>query len=447
MLAVVEASCGGKFDSGIDPAIADVSHRSGRRLHARVLEVDGVQQFIEWVDTKLGVRCAFERASDGALRCLPRTSGPVWHCPELVAAPLTAEDAACPEVFPALPNEAEYRATYASDVCSSTKTILHAGAPVTPSGRCKESPAMRPGTYELREVTRVTPSELVAATLVTEKRGALAVSVLVADDGAREVRGIVDPSAGEECAPPHGEDSGPCTSRIAYVGSELDATCARSVAVAGPVCNDRPPPRAVAHYTDCGVELLQPGRRLDVSEVHRRSRTGECGLAPMEGRAFYEVVGPLPSGVFPDVSTAWIGHGRIAVRVWATTGGERLTASGFVDTQLGEPCEGYPIEGVLRCIPSRATFAHLYADEHCTVPLVSIDDTAGGCGAKPTLALRRLDCGHAVHAVGARYDGPVFAIGSDELCARATTHPTTAYFQLGARIDPTRFAELAPRQE
>lgn len=67
---------GGQTPNGREFDSKSGMHTSGARLKARVaVSDDGATQFLGWRDTEQNIDCAFMRASDGKLRCLPLTSG------------------------------------------------------------------------------------------------------------------------------------------------------------------------------------------------------------------------------------------------------------------------------------------------------------------------------------------------------------------------------------
>jgi hypothetical protein len=391
-------------EAGIDAGPVVQDWQSGSRLRARVRSGEGASIFIGWFDSKFNQACAFARAEDGLLRCLPDTHAIVTYADSACTQPLDVSGTA-PQPTPLYGTS--------SDVCD--RTVYRAEGNVTAlrneyvrstGGGCTFT---NQSGWEYEGATRVDPSEFVAATISTRPiDAALEARVLVADDGAQRVLG------GRDIA-----HDAPCT-----LGSAADGTsvCAPSTDWKLPLgtcagasfslCASSPAPTAVSVPLGCGVI----GAMLGPSNVCKTSA---------------EIATYFPADTFAllalDVQP--LGGGRLRP-LFATRAGIPITANAFWDTAIQDVCTGPD-----RCLP-KAVFYGLnggghYSDAACTKPAI-VDD---GSTCSATSWVQRSE-GYYKRAEPLPVGAPLFSRAGGYLnnCAQVPSEPAyaTTFYPLDA---------------
>jgi hypothetical protein len=189
---------------------------SGTRLRARYDDGGGgARSFIEFVDSQLGVRCAFTSADDGRMRCLPLDAAPIIYTDSSCTRPVAPANNPCPGTFTYATQPSSMLACPFEPMASMT-TVYALGSmlpqlPVydrRPDGSCV-SMGMRP----VYAVTALPATMFVAANERVESRTSeLGVRFLDAEDGASIAVGLYDQVRRAPCAP---VEEGPTTANVA----------------------------------------------------------------------------------------------------------------------------------------------------------------------------------------------------------------------------------------
>jgi hypothetical protein len=172
------AGMGGIFDP-VPDAGAETSG-SGSRLKARrYVADDGARsdQIGHWYDSARKEDCAFRRASDGAIRCIPMLTYALSfyaddQCTQQIVSPSYGK--------PACSEDVKYAHTYDQNIplCSNIGVRVHAfGSPTVPTwvhfkksdGACVIYSGLETSVTDWHTIgPEIPPSEFVAATLVTD---------------------------------------------------------------------------------------------------------------------------------------------------------------------------------------------------------------------------------------------------------------------------------------
>jgi hypothetical protein len=470
-------------------ALAEISHASGSRLRARVVEADGVRAFLGWTDTKLGVPCHFETAEDSRVRCIPdgdatyleKHGGPriISRREDALPSPCMTDAAnalrAERERYAITETERDY------DPCYSLRERKRVR--VYRAGEVDEIPSDPPGLITHHPI-EVPPEEFVAAEIRTVDRGGrLAVRVAVSEDGALEVLGLFDRSRGVGCRL---QEMGPSSNVAVCIPEDAphawmfsyfygDATCASGTEIAYGY-EECPKPELILVSTTCNVGITTVGPIVEsgVMMMHNATdlacvpATGET--VHSDGAIFYQPGPGFEPGRYGTTTLREVGSGRIQRTVWTNEAGEPLAAThnvdrpGWVsssfygraalrDRDLGSECSSSAVVGgKLRCVPRGVlTDAdRFYADEACTVEIV--DAPAAQCD-DPDPSLVVISVGHGsceaeTHALGGEHTGKIFRRDANDTCSTATRHPNRPRaFILGEKLPPDRLAAIEQRQE
>jgi hypothetical protein len=432
---------------------------SGSRLRAKVRTEDGNAHagrlFAGWHDARLDVPCRFTADEDGVTRCFPIAA-------ELVIA---FADAACTDAVAlgdascgAVPAYASV--SVAADGCEGAARAFRVGAPRDTPGklyalggaRCDRIAA--PSGTRAYALEALDPSELLAARVEREATTPrLGLEVLVAADGAREARRIVD------------AERGPCFSIAGAVGGGLDrcvpdavawATYAADAACSAPLAYQVRPssacPRAdvvVAYGQDgCTVrtQFFAPGPDVGLDRVYVPPACtplrAEPDLYKQLGRdhVFYGVGAPLADDALARLSTITVGDGRLALPLLADLSGTPLLAARpdtLYDTGAGAACRVVAFsDGAARCVPTDAIVLVLpsFADAACAREIVSVPRSSACPSAPaPTIGLRATTdtCTTTVYATEAVHLGAPFAptaYYTKDADGACTEHATTSLF-------------------
>lgn len=457
----------GTPDSG---AANEGLYRSGTRLHARVYDGgDGAVRFEGWSDTKLNISCAFHRADDGKLRCVPEKSP---------LAEIVYLDAACtqPVGLRRCDSVAEYLAVEGSqsacDAADNPYTMYHLGATVAKvpvfnklgANTCVPGDPMPDGA-ELRSLTAV-PAGMFVAAIPTEQARAdgLSVRVLTADDGARETVAIIDTDLHTDCTPRRDNlgllRCAPVVTAIAGGPFFEDASCTKPLLADVSAKAGCPAPAFAADSSSgsaCGESLgaIRVGPKVASSTVFQEV-AGACGQAAFlpPDWAFYEKGTSIPPGSMHKLDESKLGKGRLRTPVLLSDQHLLAQGRGFVDTVRGETCVPREIGGVLRCLPDGAVQFDFFEDDQCTVPLAAVPRVPGCSTPAPKVGVIAMSppdpmCASPmvvdrVYEIGGAWTGPtVYTRSGGTACtALDTASLPVDIYSVGAEIPATDLAQV-----
>lgn len=461
-LLLVVVACGSHDETGASRAgdFAKLSHVSGSRLRARVVEADGVVAFLGWTDTQLGVACDYALAGDGELRCLPSGGGPstTSACAPLVMyEPSRPRDPGCPASADP-PDDSAYAWKVVEGSCA-TQCDCAANAPRDIFRRGAALPCAPDTIGQPYEAIRIDPTTFVRAHVETiETGGRLALRVAVGDDGSRRVLGAFDTARARACEPLGmlaGTSDTTCIApeEIAWAPgiyfSEASCTSSQEVAYA---TRCMAPAFVVLEKDNCNTEMHQLGPRLDGQPIF--TSLGSCREETDQSHAYYAIGPSLEANAVETLIPTRVGSGRIVARAWTASGNLAFSAHDWVgsleDVELGACTSVYEIGGTPRCGTNAVGRTGVFADDACTVPIVPTSD---GCKPPPAPRLVAVpdrssaSCSAELHELGAPYDGPLFYDNQGTCLPYVPAVPFSAYYRVGAPADPSRLAALTFRQE
>ena len=443
------------------------TYASGTRLRANVIDGGGgATLFQSWHDSDLGFDCFFAPLGDGSLRCVPSADG---------SGELAYLDAACTQQALVLTDTppSSYVSVLASqpegpwcggspDPMSETVTVYTVGGAqpastsifVMSSGSCV--PATQ-GNSLVFPASEADPTTFVGARAVVESRGALDSRILVADDGATELAGILDHATGAPCVMPdslYSIGDGPVTLRcispsVAWDGFYDSSSCSGPrEAYIGAGC--APPPLAVSALdAACGPLPVFALGAVDPAVTPYYGSDGACTAFSYSSLDFYPETAPADLSAYPALGEARLGTGRLELPLVTAAGDGRALAvetlrttnglPAFFDTARDKPCGATTFAGALvYCVTAGTAQLTAFADAACTQPLAQ---TPLGCD-PPTEAIDGLNM--KVVAISGPWTGPVYQMQSS--CTPVA--PTGAYYTVGAAIDPSSvFPALTERTE
>lgn len=456
--------------------VPEAVFQSGTRLRARILDAsDGAVRFLGWQDNKLNAPCAFHRAEDGRVRCVPEiTQGAsvayldaactepvgVRRCgsqAEFVSAP--SEQAACD------PDETPYSMYRMGAPVSSATTYGKLGNTCIPNG------PPGPGV-ELRELTPMPADRFEPAVIADEARAdGLAVRVLRGEDGSRESVGMRDADLHVACAarkdPTNQLRCAPEVSAIGGGSFFEDASCTVPLLAdisSKPGC---PPPLFAAdgNAVDAcgdGWSAIAVGKKASPGDVHQ-SAAGVCTQAAFlpPDWAFYETGAPVDPTTLPELAEQQLGKGRLRVPVYAATDKRLLVQGhGFIDTERGAPCVARPFtDGQTRCVPEDVERFDLYADDACTTPLAAVPLVPGCAKPPPKVGMMSappadLSCASILvvaklYELGGKWTGPtVYTKSGAQSCTGLdSSQLNVEIYSVGAEMDPSAFPTVIEKTQ
>jgi hypothetical protein len=460
-----------------NPAGTDAPFVSGSRLRAIVDDGgEGATVFVGWQDTTLSLDCAFARAADGELRCLPLphasaslTSGDIVYLDAECTMParVATGSETPPRMFPGPAREP-------ADACGDVRSpIFERGEPLPIEGRflfydydgCQPFGAAFDATYQLFALgAEVSADTFVRASVRDEARSdRIAAHVAVADDGARQTLGLLDRREGNDCTVVSWLAPDRCVPNVVawVVGDFADAACTMPSAYSsdfaplsggGGECAPAPV-LAIDPYTECSPRFYA----LE-GEVPTAYRGDPCAVSDASGHVNWLVGAELPADALPAVEIGGgSGSGRLLARASAAENGRLLVQEGdFLDGETGEPCRpGDLCDGSRRCIPTNlasvAEAERRFADAACTQALVSV--WVGGC-TRPSSFVRvygALAClgEEEIHRVGERTDATTsFMRDASSACvAAAPLEADTALYAIGPVVPASTLAPVERRIE
>ena len=451
------------------PSVAPPSgtYVSGTRLRAKIIDAgDGATLFESWHDAQLGFDCSFQELGDGSLHCVPPPAdASVTYldasCTQLAVASVAAPASPYVSIVGSQP-EAPWCGAMPSPSAVVTVYELGGAQPSSPtfhvdagSGSCVASQSSG-GGFVVFAATEAAPATFVGAHVVVESRGALDSEILVADDGATELAGILDHATGAPCVMPdslYSIGEGPPTLRcispaVAWDGFYDDGSCSGPrEAYIGAGC-DAPAIAVSPLDASCGALPLFALGPVDPAVTPFYTGNAQCTAFTYTSLDFYPETGPADLSPYPALGESRLGAGRLLLPFLTAPGDSRALGVETLRTSIGQsalfdsarnaPCSVTTFsDGVIRCVTAGTAQLDGFSDAACTEPLAK---TPLGCDA-PTEAI---DGPRAqVFAIGAPFTGTVYEMQSS--CAPIT--PAGAYYTLGAPIDPSVFPALTERTE
>lgn len=369
-----------------------VTHVSGKRLRARVLDAGGgAIKHVGWTDIERDEDCEIVLFDDGVWRCLPFATPRIsdrfsdTQCtvrvhvqPAADPAPtiLAGQDFVCD-------GDVRYQSYRVRGASAATTVFLQ-----QPGGDCIEDADTSPRTFY--DVEAMVDDGIVAFTTELEERSAdLGVEVYLGDDGSKALGRAYDPGREAPCNP-IGDDDIVCVA-VDAVGAPLhysgDAdcgtlgggfTCAASTCPAPSIVIQSGPEVPGACSSTFSIHAAQP-----FTQAYSLEADGQCVEATF-GPCRYAPSGEeIPRTELPGLVGARVGTGRIVLAVLTAIDDPRpVEELGFIDTETDRACrpDGF-VDGVDRCVDAAAPIVNpgirLFGDPACTTPFVH--DTVGPC--------------------------------------------------------------------
>jgi hypothetical protein len=480
-LALLLGCSGGNGDE------ARPAFESGTRLRAQVADGgEGALVLEAWLDTKLNELCEFHPVKDGSFRCIPVFWG----------ARLVYTDSECKAraaVTNSICDVGSHKYVTSIDEAYTCPTavppvaVYSLGAPIARGtayyvderGVCTEYGVDIP----LVSVTEAPLDTFVAATVSREDMGdGFSVSVFTGEDGSRSLHRIHDAS-GNECRPALLDEGRigeayPClpagSASMTNRGPYADAACQQPVQELPGWC-PKPSLTVVEEKPEAACDsrkrtIREVGKLVNPAEIHTYNQSGDACYSAGNGHAprgaLYAIGDAVEPELFPSLTWASSGTGRLRSRHWATPSGAQAAVAGghplsssFYDGTLEAVCYASRFDdGRTRCVP--APFRYLVESEYfedpaCKSPIdvERVSDTqcpAGdfvlfarsaadfsGCLAGPPL--------EALYTVGEPLDDETIYYWDDESKCRKV--PDNAGIYALSPLDPATFAEISVRVE
>ena len=422
--------------SGLDVTLEiGLQHVAGTRLRPHWYETaGGDRQFVAWFDTQLGGECAFETASDGALRCLPKVSASVG----------AATGCAGPHI------------SLGHDIamCGTPKYVRReiAGCPrraaIDAVGALTSCTVQPPASYNGALDFYAAGAEVPATTFVKGTRSSktvtasLAVDVITGDDGSIGAESYLDTTHGSvPCSFIKAADGQlRCLPRAtaglpAFIFA--DAACSSSPRASGDVCGSTKfaSKRQGTPVCDPLTTITALGAPTTGPRYIRNSPT-MCAPTGTLSNGDYTVGAEVPATAFASAS-AKDPKSAARLRPVVLESGAANVRTGWFDTARNEACSvGVAADGTTRCLP-QANDAYYYADATCT-KLVHMAYPESICEAK-YMAVTRSDLScppkKRLFAKGASKTGPIYYLFNN-VCTSGGTFP---YIDSGAELPASSF--------
>jgi hypothetical protein len=465
------ASVGDQFEaaditaSGPAPELVPEA-ASGTRLKAAwVVGPEGERRFRHWRDSKLDLNCRFAVAADGKWRCLPLHANyangytdPACTTPGVKGFAGNTERFVKNDVGGACPPGVEIRRV-GKPVPESSRfgrvghgTVGGRGVASKPTTTCELQRMMGGAAdvmYEIGEV--VTPETFAAATVEVERKsgGAMGISVMHAEDGAREFWGWHDGARETDCAlGPAADGRLRCLprSRTFATGAFAEGGCQRpagttrgksTCADAGFVRRETTGQCPLRTSVFRGGNRLQAGYRL----------SGEtCAAAPGE---HYELGEEIPvSALVAGERRRWRpGAGPLAIQIDEVAG--LKSASALYDLRLGAACRAEECDGDVRCTPQSNLFVGMeFADPECQVPLArSFANNQCPSGVASAAVIPNQSCrDRTYYKVGPRHEGPVYLSFGGHCGKVVSSNQVGPAFRVGPAIKRDELVKLMEQE-
>jgi hypothetical protein len=417
---------------------------------------DELGAFAGWRDTQLGFDCTFTLMADGKHRCTPRESS-------LYTGAEAFSDAACTKrvllsVRRPCPEPYVLLGTSPPGACQATFQPYRRGTKVDVQtiyrkvdGVC--TPVAVPAQREIWELgAAVEASTLVAAELKPQGTGPLVLTVLEAEDGARQPTGRRDPrGAGFACTYLKLRDGTTrCVPSLVGRADGLyaDSACTqRGARISERTCQPErryiwaPVPQT------CPTAFGLHAEGAVVATPWIRTASACSASAVVSSSQFVALGDEAPPGEFVEVTVDRIARGK-RLELRTRRAGETTLADGtFWDTVRGSWCSAERAsDGVLRCLPFGEDVApepSYWLDAACTGQALGVIESAAVCAPK---LIRRLDdsaCPPRVRLfAAAAHAGALYRRNDQGACEGVRPNPGFVAFAAGAEVPATDFAEL-----
>ncbi len=446
-IGLVVAACGGKAEDQSASHDADYQEpspffHSGSRLKAHVLRAPKAPPvLIEIIDSESGEPCAFRRANDDELRCLPRpTASPVVYADDGCTEPLlvsvsTGSPPNCSQLR---------RASLGATQCRTGQfTVVEIEPSEAPTGdvyqrheACELASLKGGDVYTL--VREIDATEYVKADL--EERvvsDGLIERVLVAEDGSEWPYDLFASPQGVSCEPCTEEGYGALSllsneepiycGPDAFVSSvSLDSSCTDTEGVATAISDaclavgDGPPKYARGQdaWWEISPEPLRP--------VYG---TGSGACTEVDYLTFFGTEAKSAASSWPSLERARVGSGAVQANGFAHEGSLVKVDQGawgaFFDAARGQPCDAIETPVGIACIPGFygdvSTHGVYYADAEQRQQLFALPRASDGSNDElrrtvfpvrlpvvsgyECIPLIRIE---TIYSLGERHTGPVY---------------------------------------
>lgn len=439
-------------DAGGEDGPAECESRAGSRIHLDGFRAaDGTFEPLALRDVGLDIDCHFAER-DGIPRCVPAVRGEVRYL-----------DAGCTQpvllVGPGRTPPSHHEVVRASgDACAPDRELRPVGDELADvvavyvagdPGVCLET---SPGGDRVFSLGPVLPwGELVGASVAADGDGRLRVRRFDGDDGSvfcDRSGALEDTTAGVPCQLDFDVDDALRCLPVAptAVPRLVDETCANTGPVVPLASCSAGPPAFVRQLEAPGacrrsVQVFEVGDPVTVY-------THVLDACAAVGDVYHAVGAEREAGAWAGVTLAWTGRGRLQRGLWVSDDGYGVFRGDWRDAKLEAACEpARAVDGVSRCLPIGASTGTYFLDAECSNAAVLARQDTGACdGGEPghARALQSVDDAgvsrYRVFAVGAEVLGQVFQDSGGCVPVPAAD---ARFFELGAELAPSSFAELA----
>lgn len=362
---------------------------SGGRLRAHVLDDgDGTLAFLEWHDTELNAACAYRRAEDGMVRCLPWVrDGVIPDVTRVVYTDPTCDQAALVLLEGAPVPRNTHDAGTLEPGCGEPLYAVHrvasdrieAGAVYLRSGAMRECTAIAAGVPEgtvLHPLAEKLAPErfVVAQQRFGPSEGRLRPIELRGDDGSFQRAGIWDAEREEPCFR-HPSSIDLCVPDAAWLESWFaDADCTiRLVESRDAVTGDTCPLPTLAVLPGEPDTCWRPGA-LQLFELGSGVESGPTfasdgsSCTPSQDTfSYYRTTRALPADALGEFEVVLVGEGRLRLEGLRGPGGVRLEAADgdarLVDRVGNVTCR--PTTACSGAVLCRPTQTAVFTDSEC----------------------------------------------------------------------------------
>lgn len=419
------------------------------------------------VDTELGINCFWARREPDGWFCAPLAGAEPRYTDATCTTPVLGFHAAEAPCLNALDTGSLVVSSFGG---SCTMATYRLGERVTSDVRYfrSEGQCLREAgdNYRMFVPEPVSSDLFVQGTTDTRPVGfsGLDIDVILGDDGSRfpnEFRWldgtscVFEPAAVVEGAPAYcfpwprllavgGAWTDPSCSEQAFLGSSSDQTC-----------SSLDTPDFMVEWTDAG-SCREPSLHLAgeaLTELFHSDTFGCSDATPVTDMAAYARGDEVGLSEVPAVNVVFEGDGRLTLITYGGTPGVPGTGvSRWYDDQFREVCSPFRFaDGTTRCIRDRFVNRSDFADERCTIELVTFDEQLR-CGALrpvyalPTLTWDEASCSPVVSEVHALLDhgGPRYIRTAGGDCVERTAPDGTSAFVRGPELAADAFVEMTP---
>lgn len=379
--------------SGGDPLLPEgVTHVSGKRLRARVLDAGGgAIKHVGWTDIERGADCGIVLFDDDVWRCLPfdvprlsdRFSDPqctvrvhVQAASDPAPTLLAGQDVVCD-------GDTRFRTYRVSGVSAATAAFVK-----LPGGDCIAEGDSSPRTFY--DVEAIVDDDIVSFTTgIEERSGDLGVEVHLGSDGSKALGRTRDLDREAPCWPLRIDDlrclAVDAVSAPLHYSGDADCgtlgggfTCSASTCPAPSIVIQPGPEVPGACTTTFTIHEAKP-----FTQAYSLEDDGQCVEATFGPCRYAPSGDEIPLDDFPALVDARVGTGRIVLAVRTALDDDRTVQElDFVDTDTDRSCHAQTfVDGIDRCVdngaPSVNAGIRLFGDPSCTTPFVL--DSVGAC--------------------------------------------------------------------